>query len=185
MAEHLRRRAAFLDRDGTLIRDQHYLCEPEGVELLPGAVDALRLLTAAGIPAVVITNQSGIARGRITLAQHRAVRRRLDELLATEGVPLLDTFSCPHHPAFTGPCDCRKPGTALYERAAAAYELDLARSLYIGDRMRDVSAAATFGGSAFLLPSAHTSPDDLARSHAAGVTVVPTLLEAVRAALSA
>ena len=185
MAEHLRRRAAFLDRDGTIIRDEHYLADADRVTLLPGVVEALRLLAAAGIPAVVITNQSGIARGHITLLQLRAVRRRLDEVLAAEGVALLDTFTCPHHPDVTGSCACRKPGTALFERAALAHGLDLARSLYIGDRMRDVSAAGTFGGTPFILRSTHTTADDLAGAEAAGVTVAPTLLDAVRAALSA
>ena len=184
MAEHLRRRAAFLDRDGTIIRDEHYLGDPEGVALLPGAADAFRLLAAAGIPAVVVTNQSAVARGKITLRDLHAVRRRLDELLAAEGVALLDSFSCPHHADFTGPCECRKPGIELFERAAHAHALDLSRSLYFGDRMRDLAAARTFGGTGFLISSPRTSPDDLADAGASGMTVLPSLLDAVRAALS-
>jgi histidinol-phosphate phosphatase family protein len=146
-----RRSAALLDRDGTLIEDRHYLSDPAQVVLLPGAAEAIRLLASKGIASIVCTNQSGIARGLISLEQYRAVRLRLDELLAAEGAVLLDTLSCPHHPDFTGPCACRKPGTALFERAAALHDLDLARCIFAGDRQRDVAGAEVFGGRGLLV----------------------------------
>ena len=90
----------------------------------------------------------------------------------------------PHHPDFTGPCGCRKPGTELFERAAHAHELDLSRSLYFGDRMRDLAAVRSFGGAGFLISSPRTTPDDLSQAGASGITVLPSLLDAVRAALS-
>ena len=179
MTERRSRKAALLDRDGTIIHDRIYTRDPDDVELLPGAATALRLLATAGYPSIVITNQSGIARGIISLAQYRAVRVRLDALLAAEGAVLLDSFTCPHHPDFGGPCVCRKPDTALYERAAAVHDLDLARCLFIGDRARDVTPALGFGGRGVLVQSRTTTDEDVARADAEQVPVVPTLLEAV------
>lgn len=172
-------RAAFLDRDDTLVVDRHYMSDPDSLVLLPGAAEAIRRMAAAGIPSIICTNQSGIARGLISLAQHRAVHLRLLELLAAEGAELLDTFSCPHHPDFTGPCDCRKPETGLFERAAALHRLDLARCLFAGDRYRDVSAARTFGGRGLLVLSPSTPSGDAALAERDGIPCASSLLAGV------
>jgi D-glycero-D-manno-heptose 1,7-bisphosphate phosphatase len=185
VADRDRPQAAFLDRDGTIIVDYHYLNDPATVELLPGAAEAIRLLAAAGIPSIVCTNQSGIARGAISLEQYRAVRLRMEELLRAEGAALLDTFSCPHHPDVTGLCPCRKPETGLYERAAALHKLDLSRCLYAGDRYRDVAACTVFRGTGLFVDSRVSEPDDRARAVAEGMTVVPSLLDGVRPLLAA
>jgi D-glycero-D-manno-heptose 1,7-bisphosphate phosphatase len=159
-----RRAAAFLDRDGTIIHDADYLADPDGVRLLPGAGASIARLNANGIPVIVVTNQSGIARGLMTLDDYERVRARLDEVLAAEGARVDATYFCPHHPDYTGPCACRKPGTLLYRRAAEAHDIDLARSGYIGDRWRDVAAAQEFGGRAILVPSSSTPAEDLRRA---------------------
>lgn len=172
------RRAAFLDRDGTLIEDAHYLADPDAVRLLPGASAVVRALNAAGVLAIVVTNQSGIALGRITPRQYEGTRERLDRLLAAEGARLDATFHCPHHPAVTGPCACRKPGTLLYAQAARALGADLTRSLFVGDRHRDVAPGLALGGFARLVPSRDTPPDELARARGAGL-VANSLGEAV------
>jgi D-glycero-D-manno-heptose 1,7-bisphosphate phosphatase len=179
-----RPQAALLDRDGTIIVDHHYLNDPAGVELLPGAAEAIRLLAAAGIPSIVCTNQSGIARGTITLEQYRAVRGRMEALLAAEGAALLDTFSCPHHPDVTGPCPCRKPETGLYERAAALYHLDLSRCLYAGDRYRDVAACTVFRGRGIFVESRVSEAADRDRAADEGMSVAPSLLEGIRPLLA-
>jgi D-glycero-D-manno-heptose 1,7-bisphosphate phosphatase len=171
--------AAMLDRDGTIVLDTDYLRDPATVQLLPGAAAAIRRLSAAGIPSVVITNQSGIARGIISLAQYRAVRQRIDELLAAEGAALLDSFACPHHPDLTGPCACRKPGTALYERAAALYGWDLPRCAFIGDKYRDVAPAGAFGARSWLVRSSVTPDADVERARQEGTRLVDSLAEAV------
>jgi D-glycero-D-manno-heptose 1,7-bisphosphate phosphatase len=145
------RRAAFLDRDGTLIDDLHYLRDPAAVRLLPGVAAAIRSLNHAGILAVVATNQSGIARGRLTEADYRATQRRLDDLLAVEGARLDAHYHCPHLPEITGPCDCRKPGPGLYREAARDRDIDLAASWWIGDRLRDLAPARLFGGQGVLV----------------------------------
>jgi D-glycero-D-manno-heptose 1,7-bisphosphate phosphatase len=160
------RPAVFLDRDGTIIRDAHYLGDPAGVELLPGAAAAIARLNAAGVPAIVITNQSGIARGMFTEADYHRVRARLDELLAAEGARIDDSLHCPHHPEHGETCECRKPGTLLYREAAARHGLDLAASVGIGDRWRDLEPVIALGGAGVLVPTPFTSPEDVARARA-------------------
>jgi len=163
------RRAAFLDRDGTLIEDANYLANPDKVRLLPGAADAVRRLNASNIPVIVITNQSGIAQGLLTEAQYVATRNRLDQLMKTHGAHIDATFHCPHYPAISGPCECRKPGTLLYRQAAEQFGLDLSRSLFVGDRDRDIAPGLSFSGFARLVPSGSTPDDDLQSARARGL----------------
>ncbi|MEO8336667.1 MAG: HAD family hydrolase [bacterium] len=168
-----------LDRDGTIIPDHAYTRDPDKVTLLPGAAEAIRRLAAAGFPSIVITNQSGIARGLISLEQYHSVRRRLEDLLSAEGAVLADTFTCPHHPDVTGPCPCRKPATGLYERAAIMHDLDLRRCLFIGDKARDIIPAVALGARGVLVRSTNTNDDDLAHADSAKQPVVSSLSEAV------
>ncbi|MGQ0650184.1 MAG: D-glycero-alpha-D-manno-heptose-1,7-bisphosphate 7-phosphatase [Gemmatimonadaceae bacterium] len=172
------RPAAFLDRDGTIIEDAHYLADASRVRLLPGAADAVRALHEAGVPPVVITNQSGIAQGLITEAQYLAVRNRVEELFRDVGAPLAGSWHCPHYPSISTACDCRKPGTGLYRQAALALDLALDRSLYVGDRRRDVEPALEVGGYGVLVPSPDTPESDViwAEAHA---EIADSLEEAV------
>ena len=172
------RPAAFLDRDGTIIVDTVDVARPDQVELLPGAAHGIARLNKAGIPVIVVTNQSGIARGVFTEADYHAVRSQLEDLLAEEGAYVDASYHCPHHPEFTGPCECRKPGVLLYERATSDLNLDPAHSWFVGDRARDVSPAAHFGGTAFLVPSPTTTSEDLAAASGMAETV-ESLAEAV------
>jgi D-glycero-D-manno-heptose 1,7-bisphosphate phosphatase len=174
----MKRPVVFLDRDGTLIEDRHYIRSPDEVRLLPHAADAVRQLNAAGVAAVVITNQSGIARGLLGEPEYAAVRDRVDELLAAAGARLDASFHCPHHPVFTGPCPCRKPGIALHERALRELDLDAARTATIGDRWHDVEPARTLGGTGILVPSTETSADEVERARADAL-VATDLLAAV------
>ncbi len=139
------RPAAFLDRDGTLIEDPGFLHEPGRVRLLPGAAAAVRRLNEAGYLVVTVTNQSGIARGQYDVAAYQAVQRRLVELLLAHGARLDGAWYCPHHPALTGPCPCRKPGTQLFREAAVELDIDFARSFWVGDRLSDVKPARALG----------------------------------------
>jgi D-glycero-D-manno-heptose 1,7-bisphosphate phosphatase len=143
--------AVFLDRDGTIIEDAGYLRDPAGVRLLPGAAHAIRQLNEQGLIVVVATNQSGIARGLLTLDEYSATERRVDELLALEGARIDAHYFCPHLPELSGPCDCRKPGSLLYRQAAERFGIDLSRSWWVGDRLRDVLPAETFGGRGILV----------------------------------
>lgn len=178
------RAAVFLDRDGTLIEDVGYLARPADVRLLDGVVDALRLLNDAAVPAVVITNQSGIARGFFTEADYERVRAQLGTLLAAHGVHLDASYHCPHHPDVSGACACRKPGTQLHRRAASDLGLDLRRSLFVGDRWRDVEPALALGGRGILVAGPATPPDEgeYATRHAESA---PTLTAAIERWLAA
>jgi len=160
------RPAVFLDRDGTIIRDLNYIGRPEQVELLPRAASSIRRLNEAGWLVIVVTNQSGIARGYFTEADYNRVRARLTELLAAEGAHIDGTFVCPHHPDFTGPCDCRKPGTLLFRQAATTHDIDTAASFYVGDKLRDVIPARELGGRGILIPSLYTPAADLEEARA-------------------
>lgn len=137
------KRGAFLDRDGTIIVDGGYLADPAGVQLLPGAVDALRLLRDRGFSLVVISNQSGLARGLIRPDQHDAVNRRFVEVLAEQAIALDAVYYCPHGPS--DGCECRKPLPGMLFRAAREHEIDLARSFMIGDKASDVDAGRAAG----------------------------------------
>jgi D-glycero-D-manno-heptose 1,7-bisphosphate phosphatase len=151
------RPAVFLDRDGTVVEDVGYLGESARMRLLPGAAAAIRRLNTAGWAVLVVTNQSGIARGLLSVDDYRRTERRLDELLEQEGACLDAQYFCPHLPEISGRCDCRKPGTLLYRQAAERFDLDLGRSWWVGDRARDVLPAEALGGRGILLRGANES----------------------------
>lgn len=147
--------AVFLDRDGTIIEDAHYLASPGQVKLIDGAAAAIARVNAALVPVIVVTNQSGIGRGYFTIDDHGRISARLDELLAAEGARIDASYHCPHAPEER--CECRKPGTLLFRQAAQDNpEIDLTRSLFIGDRMRDVEPGLVLGGDGVLVPSPET-----------------------------
>lgn len=140
---------ALVDRDGTIIEDRHYLSDPDEVTLLPGAAAGLRRLAQAGVRLVVISNQSGVARGKITPAQLAAVNRRMNDLLAAEMVTLDGILVCPHAPE--DDCPCRKPREGLAREAAGRLGLDLAAAIVVGDKPADVGLARRLGVPAFLV----------------------------------
>lgn len=172
--------AVFVDRDGTLIREREYLADPAGVELLPGAAASLRAFHSAGYGIVIVTNQSGIARGYYDERAYREVESEVEWRLESAGVVVLGSYHCPHHPEITGPCDCRKPAAGLFRRAADEHGLDLSRSVYIGDRVRDVAPAAELGGLGILVRTGYGA-EEAARAPA-DVVVVDDLAGAARAA---
>lgn len=143
--------AAFLDRDGTIVREVGYAADPRKVELLPRAAAAIARLNVAGVPVVVATNQSGIGRGLVPVEAFHAVQRELERRLAAEGARLDAVYWCPHDPGRER-CGCRKPGVGLFRRAAAELGVELRRALYIGDRLRDILPGIDLGcTSAFLV----------------------------------
>jgi histidinol-phosphate phosphatase family protein len=171
--------AAFLDRDGTIIHDANYIRDPDDVALLPGAAAAIARLNRAGVIVVVVTNQSGIARGWLSTGDYDSVRRRIDDLLAREDARVDATYVCPHFPEITGPCDCRKPALKLFREAIADYGIDPGASVFIGDRWRDVAPATALGGRPIFLDVASSPPADRQRVRAEGLEVAHSLGEAV------
>lgn len=169
-----------MDRDGTIIRDANYVRDPDDVVLLPGAAEAVRLLNDHGVATIIVTNQSGIARGYLDADDYERVRGRVIELLAAEGARIDATYMCPHLPEITGECDCRKPGLGMYRQAIADHGIDGAHSLFVGDRWRDVAPASAFGGLAILLDVDSTPSADREKTVGAGIPTAHSLAEAVQ-----
>ena len=152
--------AVFLDKDGTLIEDVPYNVDPDLIRLSRGAGAGAAQLAEAGYAIVVVSNQSGIARGLFRENDLPAVERRLRELLADWHVPLAGFFFCPHHPegevaSYRLVCDCRKPRPGLLCQAADELGLDLARSWMVGDILDDVEAGHRAGCRTVLLDVGH------------------------------
>ena len=133
----------------------------------------------------VVTNQSGIARKYLTVAQYETVRRHVDDLLAAEGARVTATYMCPHFPEITGPCDCRKPGLLLYHQALTEHALVARESLFCGDRWRDVAPGIALGGQPILLDVDSTPAEDRAKGMETGVRTAHSLSEAVDMYLAA
>ena len=135
----------FLDRDGTLMEDPGYVSDPNQVQLIPGAVGALKRFRAAGYALVVVTNQSGIGRGLYGWDDYEAVAARFDSLFAADGVAFDAVLACAHAPDENPPCTWRKPAPGMIHEAAALLALDLKGSLLVGDKLSDLQAAEAAG----------------------------------------
>jgi D-glycero-D-manno-heptose 1,7-bisphosphate phosphatase len=136
------RRALFLDRDGTLIVDQRYPRDPELVQLLPGVAEVLREMQRHWL-LVIVSNQSGIARGIISAEEATAVHDRMVAMFAAEGVAFAGVYYCPHMPGIS--CDCRKPSPGMLHTASRELGIDLKQSVMIGDKASDVEAGRFAG----------------------------------------
>lgn len=173
--------AVFLDRDGTIIEDVHFIKSPDQVRLITGAAEAIKRINDAGSLVIVVTNQSGIARRLSTVRDYEAVREHYEALLAKHGARIDRNYYCPHHPEVDGQCKCRKPGTQLFEQAMQEFSLDPARVAYVGDRWRDVAAAKRLGGRGIIVPSGMTTRDDHRLAKRDGIRFEATLGKAVDA----
>jgi D-glycero-D-manno-heptose 1,7-bisphosphate phosphatase len=145
-----RRPAVFLDRDGTIIEEKHFLSQPDDVVLLPTAGETIARLNSLNVVVVVATNQAGVARGYFPEESIAAVHHRLDELLSRFGATIDRYEYCPHHATeglgvYRVDCDCRKPRPGMLTRAATALNVDLSQSLMVGDRLGDLQAGASAG----------------------------------------
>ncbi len=154
--------AVFMDRDGTINEEVNYLSRMEQLKLYPQTAGAIRRINAAGMKAVVVTNQSGIARGYFTEEFVRSVHDRINELLAAEGARIDGFYVCPHHPVhgigiYKKDCDCRKPKPGLLLQAAREMDIDLARSYMVGDMLKDVEAGKKAGARGILVCTGYGS----------------------------
>ena len=161
-----RRRAAFLDRDGVINRDTGYVHRGAEFELLPGVVGALQRLQAVDYALIVVTNQSGLARGFFDEAAYEAITQHLHETLAADGITLDGVYHCPHLPdaavaRFRRDCDCRKPLPGLLLQAIQDHDIDSEASLLVGDKSSDIAAGRAAGvGRCYLVGSAASSGAD-------------------------
>ena len=143
-------KAVFLDRDGTTIVDTEFSADPKNLRLLPGAVEGLRRLQKAGCLLIIVTNQSGVARGLFDERELRAFREHLKRRFRRRGIRIADIYYCPHHedgqvPQYSVKCDCRKPKPGMILRAAKEHGIDLKQSWMIGDQQRDIEAGIAAG----------------------------------------
>lgn len=150
------RPAVFLDRDGTINEQMGYINHISRFQLLPGVGEAIRILNEHYLPVVVVTNQSGLARGYFPEALLDEVHQEMCHLLALEGAHIDGLYVCPHHPEakeerFRVDCTCRKPKTGLLEQAAVDLRLDLRRSFVVGDRWSDLRCGAAVGATTILV----------------------------------
>lgn len=154
-----RRRAVFLDRDGTLHVEKGYLCRIEDVEFYPGVFRAIRQLRNAGFLVVVVTNQSGVARGYFTITEVNLLHRHIQAFMKRQGAGIDAFYVCPHHPdgvpPFRETCMCRKGNAGLLLQAAADFDIDLSASFMIGDKVSDMEAAKNAGCRSLLVLTGH------------------------------
>jgi len=178
------KRAIFLDRDGTLIEEVGYLDRPERVELFPWSIDAIRAFNRAGWRVVIVTNQSGVARGFLTIDVVEQVHRHLDDLLHEGGAVIDAYYYCPHHPdgkvpELTRKCDCRKPGLGLIDRAVQEFGIDPKQSFAVGDRWLDVEFGHAMGGRGILVRTGYGAREEqLPQAGVVADAIVNNLIEA-------
>jgi D-glycero-D-manno-heptose 1,7-bisphosphate phosphatase len=171
------RRFVLIDRDGTINVEKHYLSDPEQVELYPGVAAAIRRLNQLDLGVVIVTNQSGVARGYFDLARLEQIHTRLYALLEAEGAAIDGIYICPHGP--DDDCDCRKPLPGMVAQAVADHHFDPARAFMIGDKEVDVELGRGVGASTFLVRTGHgakhvegTKADHVVDDLAAAVHVI-------------
>ena len=136
-------KAFFLDRDGVLIEEEHYISDPAKVRLCAGVPESLRRMRSAGYKVIIISNQAGIAYGMYGMDDVKKVENKIRELLAPAKIDAF--YYCPHHPEHSGECLCRKPNPGMLLKAAEDLNIDIKSSLMIGDRMSDVNAGRNAG----------------------------------------
>ena len=155
--------AVFVDRDGTINIDVDFLSSPEQLTLIPRSAEAIRSLNELNIPVVVITNQSGIARGLYSEEDLHKVHRAMDSMLGESGASVLDYFYCPHHPTdgiapYVRECECRKPKPGMLKQASEKYGFDLHKSFVVGDKCVDVIAGKTVHATAIQVATLSAVP---------------------------
>ncbi len=135
-----KKKAIFLDRDGVINKEISYISNPDDFEFIEGSIEALKILKEKNFLLIVITNQAGIARGYYTEEKLKKIHNKMTRILKQNNIVLDDIFYCPHHPDFTGICDCRKPKPGMIIKAKNKYNIDLQSSFMVGDTLNDIEA---------------------------------------------
>ncbi|HEX8183177.1 MAG TPA: D-glycero-beta-D-manno-heptose 1,7-bisphosphate 7-phosphatase [Blastocatellia bacterium] len=181
------RAAIFIDRDGTINKDTGYVSRPDELIIYPYAAEAVRLVNESGLKAIVITNQSGVARGLYTEETLAAIHDRMTRELAREGARIDAIYYCPHHPEigdepYRRACECRKPGPGMLRQAAREHGIDLARSYVIGDKASDMNLATGAGAQGVMVLTGYGRETiaNRERWYCEPVIIADNLLEAVK-----
>lgn len=179
-----KKKAVFLDRDGTIVAHEPYLSSPDQLKLLPNAVQGIRLFREYGYLIIIVTNQSGVARGFFDEERLMLIHKRLMDMLEEEGVVIDGIYYCPHHTEgiieqYKINCDCRKPSPGMLLDAARKYHIDLTQSLMIGDSEADMLAGRNAGCKCVLIRNSHI--DETSTATMIGTDyMVKDLLEAAK-----
>ncbi len=182
----VKRPAVFLDRDGTVNVEVHYLSQPEQLKLLPTVSETISMLNSRGIPVVIVTNQAGVARGYFPEHRLVTIHDHLRGILAEKNARVDGIYYCPHHPSmglgtYRKVCDCRKPMPGMLTQAASELAIDLTRSLLIGDRESDLQAGANAGCQTALVTTGYGVETSAAidLKSVGGIGIFPTVADAV------
>lgn len=179
------RPAVFLDRDGTINEEVKYLGSPHQLRIIPGAAEAIARLNRVGIPVIVVTNQSGIARGYYTEDDVQEVHNYMDKLLADHGASVNAYYYCPHHPdaivkKYAVDCECRKPRIGMLSAAAAQENVSLSQAYVVGDKRSDLRAALNAGARGILVRTGYgmkTEEELLREAEATGAALVTNIVD--------
>ncbi|QDU77818.1 D-glycero-beta-D-manno-heptose-1,7-bisphosphate 7-phosphatase [Bremerella volcania] len=185
------RPAVFLDRDGTINEEVKYLGSPHQLRLIPGVAEAIARLNQVSIPVIVVTNQSGIARGYYTEDDVQDVHNYMDKLLADHGASVSAYYYCPHHPdaivkKYAVDCECRKPRIGMLSAAAAQENVSLSQAYVVGDKRSDLRAAVNAGARGILVRTGYgtkTEEELLHESEATGAALVTNIVDDLAAAV--
>ncbi|MFA5097216.1 MAG: HAD family hydrolase [Candidatus Margulisiibacteriota bacterium] len=158
------KKTVFFDRDGTLVKDVGYLSDPEDIEILPGAAEAIKLLNRSGYLSIVISNQAAVARGILTEEALKKLNTAILKKFSEKGAIIDDVYYCPHHPtagasAYTIKCECRKPKPGMILRAQKEHDIDLSLSYMVGDKSIDVEAGKNAGCRSILVLTGYGSEE--------------------------
>ncbi len=159
----MKNKAVFIDRDGTINVDVHYLDDPNKFEMYPGVGEGVKKLKDSGFKIIVVTNQSGIARGYFTELQLPKIHEKMEKEFQRSNVILDGIYYCPHHPEDN--CNCRKPNTGLFERVINEQDIDVKKSYMLGDKILDVGAGKNIGVRTVLIPEPHLREESLSKKN--------------------
>lgn len=181
-----RSKAVFIDRDGTISEDKHFLKDPDDLELIPGSTKGIKMLNKMGYKIIVVTNQSGVARGYFSEDSVKTVNARLKELLKTGGAHIDALYYCPHHPTdgippYKGDCECRKPATGMIDSAVSDFNIDPSVSYVVGDKLVDIELAHRAGAKGILVKTGYGNKEIKRLSEESQITpdyIAENLLEA-------
>ena len=149
-------RAVFLDRDGTIVEDVDYMFSPDQIRFIGGACEAIKLLNDANYKVIIISNQSGVARGKLDEAALQAIDKSIKKLILSSGAYIDASYYCPHHPhegsgSYRQECECRKPSPGMIKRSAREHNIDLKNSYMVGDKETDIKAGKNAGCKVILI----------------------------------
>lgn len=176
----MKNKACFLDRDGVINVEVSYLHEADKVVLENGVIEALQLLQHNGFKLIVVTNQSGVARGMYQESDVEAVHQRISTLLKAHNIVIDKFYYCPHHEDIDGDCGCRKPEIGMFMQAVKEFNIDTTQSFMVGDRLSDIHAGQKANCRDSILVRCGYGEETIKKSDCSKLSIAENLLDAVK-----